>query len=191
MFFFFHLLIGLVLGILIGDLLHDRRWVIPCAIGAVLPDLIDKPLGYLVFSATINYGRIWFHSLLAVGIVLVAGIVLWMFRKNPLGVAAAVGMFSHQLLDFMWLNPVTWYYPFLGPFVKRTATGRIWTLLLRELSNPWEWAMFGAVVLGIYLFLRIDTVKESSRNHTALRVFLLMALVGLVVVSMILPDMSY
>ncbi|MDD1679205.1 MAG: hypothetical protein LUO93_08520 [Methanomicrobiales archaeon] len=45
MFFFFYLLIGFLTGLLIGDLFRDYRWVIPCAVGAVLPDLLDKPPG--------------------------------------------------------------------------------------------------------------------------------------------------
>jgi hypothetical protein len=149
MFFFFHLLIGFLIGLLIGDLLNDRRWVIPCAVGAVLPDLLDKPLGYLVFSSTINYGRIWFHSLLLLDIVLALGIVIWMYRRILWGLAAGLGMLSHQLLDFMWLQPVTWFYPALGPFTERSASGHLWTLLIRELSNPWEWVTLGGGSPGI------------------------------------------
>jgi membrane-bound metal-dependent hydrolase YbcI (DUF457 family) len=139
MFFFLHLLIGFLLSLLVGDLFRDPRWVIPCVIGAGLPDLIDKPLGYMVFSTTINNGRIWFHSLLLLVIVLGMGILAWKFRSTPLGVAAALGIFLHQLLDFMWEQPVSWFYPFLGPFRSNTVSGNLWVLLLREVNHPSEW----------------------------------------------------
>ncbi len=191
MFFFFHLLIGLVLGVLVGDLLHDRRWVIPCAIGAVLPDLIDKPLGYLILGATLNNGRIWFHTLLVLDIVLVLGIIAWAYRRVPLGLAAGLGIFSHQVLDYMWLSPVTWFYPVLGPFPVRPLKGQIWELLMRELSNPWEWVTLAVVALSFFIFLKMDTEREKGKYHTVLRAFLLLALAALVIFSMILPDMGY
>jgi hypothetical protein len=191
MFFFFHLLIGLLIGVLMGDLLQDRRWVIPCALGAVLPDLIDKPLGYLVFGATLDNGRIWFHTLLILGIVLAIGIIFWLYRRIPLGLGIGLGILSHQLLDFMWLMPSTWFYPALGPFPIHSQSGQIWTLLLRELYNPVEWVTFGVVALGFLTFLRMGMGNKKGHYHTILRVFLLLVLVVLVVLSLILPDFGY
>ena len=49
----------------------DLRWVIFLTL---LADIIDKPFGLIVFSETINNGRVWFHSLfvnLALTLVLV------------------------------------------------------------------------------------------------------------------------
>ena len=128
MFFFFHLLIGLLIGLLVSDLLHDRRWVIPCVIGSGLPDLIDKPLGYLVFGDTIGYGRIWSHSLLFMDIVIILGIVAWRYRSTLWGLGAGLGILSHQLLDFMWLEPVSWFYPALGPFTETSKPGHFFVL---------------------------------------------------------------
>jgi len=154
MYFFFHLFTGIILGFLIGDLLHNRRWIIPCAIGAVLPDLIDKPFGFIVFGGVIDNGRIWCHSLLVAAIVLLAGLLIWNMRKTPVLLAAAIGILSHQILDLMWRQPSTWYYPLLGPFGGRLPPGHLFTLLMQEISNPSEWILVALIAIVVVFTLR-------------------------------------
>jgi membrane-bound metal-dependent hydrolase YbcI (DUF457 family) len=154
MYFFFHLFTGIILGFLIGDRLHDRDWVMPCAIGAVLPDLIDKPVGFIIFGGVLDNGRIWCHSLLVAAIVLLAGLLAGKVRKTPLLVAAAIGILSHQILDLMWRQPRTWYYPLLGPFGGRLPPGHLFTLLMQEISNPSERILAALIAIAIVFALR-------------------------------------
>lgn len=149
MFFFFHLLTGLVLGYLLGDLLHDRRWFLPCTVGAVLPDIIDKFIGHILFPTTIGYGRIYAHTLLAALLVLAIGLIFWKLQSDPGVFALGIGMFSHGILDMMWRQTVNWYWPLLGPFQGKLPADYFFTLLARELSNPFEWVI--ALALGIGL----------------------------------------
>ena len=173
MYFFFHLFTGIILGILIGDLLHDRRWVIPCAIGAVLPDLIDKPFGFIVFGGVIDNERIWCHSLLVAAIVLLAGLLIWNVRKTPVLVAAAIGILSHQILDLMWRQPSTWYYPLLGPFGGRLPPGHLFTLLMQEISNPSEWILVALIAIVIVFTLRPGRIAALIHKdpHTVQGIF--------------------
>lgn len=94
-YFFFHLFIGILLGFLISDFFNNRRWLIPCAAGAILPDLIDKPVGYIIFPNTIGPGRICSHALLVALLVLAIGLVIWKVKKNPVVVAVGVGILLH------------------------------------------------------------------------------------------------
>ena len=165
MFFFFHLITGLIIGFLIGDLLHDRRWLLPCAVGAVLPDIIDKPLGHILFSATIGYGRIYAHTLLACVVVAAAGLFVWQYKKNPVVLAVATGIFSHQLLDLMWREPVNWYYPFLGPFRWNLPPDNIVSLVFAELNNPSEVALAMILGIGIVLFWHADRLNAQITHH--------------------------
>ncbi|MFP8954115.1 metal-dependent hydrolase [Natrialbaceae archaeon A-arb3/5] len=69
-------------------------------VGAALPDLLDKPIWY---AGLVDVGRTIGHSLLfAVPLVL----VVWLFartrNRRALGVAFAVGYFSHVLTDIPW-----------------------------------------------------------------------------------------
>ncbi|MDP3563889.1 MAG: metal-dependent hydrolase [Methanoregula sp.] len=162
MFFFFHLVTGMILGFLIGDLLHDRRWVIPCTIGAVLPDLIDKPLGHIIFAGSIGYGRIYGHTLLFFLVLLVIGLIVWKLRKTPIILALSVGVFTHSILDLMWLLRENWFYPFMGPFRGELAADYFLTLFTGELGNPAE--IFLAIVLSLCLILYIVSRRPGNSS---------------------------
>lgn len=163
MYFFFHLFTGIILGLLLGELLKDRRWILPCAIGSVLPDLIDKPVGFILLGGIIDNGRIWCHSLVFAAIVLVAGVLVGKVKKTPVLIAAAIGILSHQILDLMWRQPVTWYYPLLGPFAGTFPPGHLMALLLNELKTPSEW-LLAALILAA-AFLRPARIAALVHRH--------------------------
>lgn len=163
MYFFFHLFTGIVLGFLCSELFHDRRWLIPCSIGAILPDLIDKPLGYLVLSSSIGYGRIFTHTLALALLIVAAGIAYWGFRRDPGLVALGIGILSHQALDLMWRQPVNWYYPFRGPFSGAHTEDFFWVKFLEELNNPFE------VILGVMVLILVLAVLFRSRISPVLK----------------------
>ena len=75
----------------------DLRFVV---LLTLLADIIDKPFGLIIFSETINNGRVWFHSL-AVNLALSAVLLLW--RKPRVYVLA---LWFHQLCDRMWMRPL-------------------------------------------------------------------------------------
>ena len=78
------------------DRTADLRWVI---FFTLLADLIDKPFGLIIFSETINNGRVWFHSL-AVNIAISIVLILW---RKPL--VFVLALWLHQLCDRMWMRP--------------------------------------------------------------------------------------
>jgi len=161
MFFFFHLLTGIILGLLISDLLEDQRWFIPCALGAILPDLIDKPIGYILFPTTIGDGRIYSHSLLAGMLILAIGLAIWKFKKDPGVLAVGAGVLSHQVLDLMWLWPLNWYYPLLGPFKGKVTQDYLFILLFRDINQPFEQILalsLGAILIAILCRNKIPVI---------------------------------
>jgi hypothetical protein len=84
------------------------RWAPLIALGGLLPDLIDKPLGHLILPE--NNGRIFAHTLLFALILFASGL-LWA-KVMPL----AYGVVFHHLLDFVYKEPDPTLWPFLGPF---------------------------------------------------------------------------
>ncbi len=166
MYFFFHLFIGILLGFLISDFFNDRRWLIPCAAGAILPDLIDKPVGYILFPATIGPGRIYSHAFLVALLVLAVGLVIWKVKKNPGVIAVGVGILSHQVLDLMWLQPQNWYYPLLGQFKGQIIQNYFFTKLFEEFNNPSEIILAFILGAGILAFIyRHKIMAFISRNR--------------------------
>jgi LexA-binding, inner membrane-associated putative hydrolase len=167
MYFFFHLAVGIILGLLAADLFDDGRWLVPCAAGAILPDLIDKPLGILLPQVYFGYGRVFFHTLPVLVLVLVAGVILWIYRRSPLLLGLAAGILSHQVLDAMWSEPAGWFFPFLGtPRSWQTSPNRDIVLLLRNnLMNPSEWIIAGLLFTGLLLWLKRDRILAFAREH--------------------------
>lgn len=187
MFFFFHLFTGIILGLLLAELLRDRRWVIPCAIGAVLPDLIDKPLGYLIFPS-IGYGRFIFHNLILAVVLLIAGYIVWKYYASPFLFALDIGIISHQVLDSMWENPKMWIYPILGTEIPHAASPGDFLLYLLEtdLYNPAEWILLVACIIGAVAYIyRKELGMRAARHTTAMKGLFIASQIALIFVCAI------
>lgn len=81
------------------------------AIGSMLPDIIDKPLGFMIFG-TMNHGRIFAHTLLFLLVLAALAISIRDIRLASLG----AGVLIHLSLDLMWNSPVILLWPLLGSF---------------------------------------------------------------------------
>ena len=82
----------------------DYRFILP---GAVLPDLIDKPLGRVIFAREPGNGRIFAHTLLFLLLVTLAGAAVYRLKGQQWGLCLAFGVLMHFILDSLWLSPVT------------------------------------------------------------------------------------
>lgn len=181
---FCHLLIGTMIGLLAYRQL-GKRTVVPVAIlGAILPDLIDKPLGHLLLQSTLDSGRIYAHTLLFLGLVTAAGVMAWRFKRTSIVLVLAAGIGSHLVLDTMWDNPVTLLWPFLGPFEHYHYTEYFESMFVTEVTSPLEW-LFGSSFLLVLTALYRDKlgtwedIEEHVRN-IRLPLFALMMLAGIV-----------
>jgi hypothetical protein len=178
MLFFSHLLAGLTIGILLYWYFRDPILIVASAIGSILPDLIDKPAGILVFGSSIG-GRIYLHGLLFFFVVLVIGIAIWWYFHSFSGIALGLGILSHQLLDMMWKKPVNWYYPLLGPYTPVHYTSSFIKGLMSELTNPSEW-LFGLVVI---LILFQVLLNRGFLRHKRLFTIISLVLTGFLALS--------
>jgi inner membrane protein len=104
----------------------DLRWVI---FFTLLADLVDKPLGLVVFRETINNGRVWFHSL---SVNLLLTLVLVLARKPGV---YSLALWLHQLCDRMWMRPWVALWPFTGAFGFRYLPLENWVY---SVLNPYN-----------------------------------------------------
>jgi inner membrane protein len=79
-------------------------------IGALVPDIIDKPLSFLGFGN----GRSIAHTLIIFLIVLSIALFLYASMKRTWLLAISIGIFTHLILDSMWVAPQTLFWPFQG-----------------------------------------------------------------------------
>lgn len=143
-----HLFTGLVAGLVLYKLTGQRWTVFICGLGAVLPDIIDKPLGHILLQGTLDNGRLFAHGLLFLGLVTVAGLILLRSKRSYLLLALALGILLHQLADTMFLDDVGWFWPFFGPYVPEHFPDYFSRSIIIEISSLYEW-VFGTFSLII------------------------------------------
>jgi hypothetical protein len=150
MFLLGHLGIGLGLAWLLSwksPTRIDYRLVL---FGAILPDLIDKPLGYLTGLES----RLWAHTFLFLFAILALSFVpkLGTLRLVGFGVA------THLLLDEIWNQPAVVLYPAYGPFPMAPFNVDFWFETL--FHDPYVQAgeIVGLVVL--IAFARVHGIRS-------------------------------
>lgn len=85
------------------------------ALGAVLPNLIDKPLGTLIAPDYFGADRLIGHSLaFPTAIMTLALLVTRRGRRRRVIMAVAIGAMLHLLLDGMWMSSATFLWPVFG-----------------------------------------------------------------------------
>lgn len=161
MLFLAHLVIGLIIGFILYELFHARTIIIFCVIGSVLPDIVDKLLGHTIFNASLDNGRIFFHSLGIALLFVIIGLFVWRYYRSFSFLAVGVGVFIHQVTDMMWLQAVTWYYPLLGPYPVESSPDYFERAILAELTSATEWIFFIAILVLALVFYRNKTLHDS------------------------------
>lgn len=116
-------------------------------LGSMLPDIIDKPLGAVLFG-TPAMGRTFAHTLL----FLLLFLALAFYRKDLRMDSLTGGVSAHLLLDFMWQSPRILLWPLLGgfPWAADLSTLDYWQSLLRGLGDP---MVAGPEMLGLAYLL--------------------------------------
>lgn len=161
----------------VGATLFLFRWIFRdpkvdvrfLALGAVLPDLIDLPLGTIVLSRTVSTGEAWAHSLLAPSLVTIAILVATRRgRRRRAWMALAVGMFLHLLLDGMWTNTVVFFWPFFGAIPPGPSPywADVWA---RAAGDPWRWIR-EAVGIAYLAWVWVQSgLSDPSRRRAVAR----------------------
>ena len=148
-------------------------------LGAVLPDIIDKPIGRLFFEETFQNSRLFGHTLL-LSVVLLLGIQLTLRGKTARRwFILPIAMLLHLVLDGMWNQPITFFWPLFGTDFPKMPEANYWLdVLRRPLEHPASAAqeLIGLLLL-FYLgwayhlhqrearreFLRTGTLVEVKR----------------------------
>jgi len=111
--------IGVTLGVFfgLGIFLPRLKTIIDpkyLAIGALLPDLIDKPLGMVIFASTITTGRMIGHTLLFCLLIFLAGLYSYEKRRDIRIISLSIGSLFHLIEDQLWKSPKILFWPLQG-----------------------------------------------------------------------------
>ncbi|AKB76723.1 hypothetical protein MSHOH_0240 [Methanosarcina horonobensis HB-1 = JCM 15518] len=180
MFIFGH--IGITLGIFYflsrlfpgKNIPVDIKWI---AFGALLPDLIDKPLGRIILAEAVGSGRIFAHTLIFAILLGLAAYYNFYQKgwKVPLVIAGA--SFCHLLEDQMWNSPRAFFWPLLGwEFPRDTFSGSFIEYFMRILNNSYNPAYSSVFIseiigLGIILLFAGSYIRSKAKgNHISSQV---------------------
>lgn len=127
----------------------DLRWL---ALGALLPDIVDKPIGSIIWNDVFHNHRVYAHTLV-LPVLALAGIMIVTRRgsaSRKAAIAVVLGWFIHLILDGVWASPEAFLWPFFGFDFPRVAGSEFGTLVENMLGNPLVWV--GEAAGAAYLF---------------------------------------
>ncbi len=136
-------------------------------VGALLPDIIDKPLGHILLREELSSGRTYAHTLLFAILITLGGLFLRYRTGKTWLLVLSLGTFVHLILDEMWSSQ--WHSTILWPlygteFPEAELTGwlgNLWDALLHE-PDVYIPEIIGGVVLVIFLWVLIRNGNITS-----------------------------
>ncbi len=136
------------------------------AIGSLLPDIIDKPVGLFFFGETFSSGRIFSHTLLFFVLLAGTGLYVYMKQGKTWLIPLAFGTFIHLVLDQMWRTPQTLLWPLFGLHFERRGIEHWLTRVIHGLlTDP---AVYVPELVGAAFFISLILVLLRRRELSSL-----------------------
>jgi inner membrane protein len=145
-----------------NPLLDNRIDARVLLIGSMLPDIIDKPLGLIIFPQEIANGRIFCHSLFFLILITIVGLLILCNRGKFWLLTLAFGVSMHLILDQMWMMPRTFLWPLLGvTFDKTNVDHWLSDWINQFLTQPSVYIseILGALIAGSLLVVLLGRKK--------------------------------
>lgn len=139
----------------LGELIDIRILLV----GSLLPDIIDKPLGYFVFREALSNGRIFCHTLLFLVLLTVSGLFLYLRQKKTWLLVLSFGTFTHLVFDQVWQNPQALFWPLYGfAFEKGDASGWIANIISELLADPATYVpeLVGLLIISWFVWVLVQ-----------------------------------
>jgi hypothetical protein len=101
-------------------------------LASLLPDVIDKPIGRILFRSKFHSGRLWGHTLL-LNLALFCVVFFLRGRIKRQFVLVPISSLLHIAEDGVWSTPKVFWWPLFGTVFPRQAAGIHWrTAVIQE-----------------------------------------------------------
>lgn len=105
------------------------------AAGALLPDVVDKLAGRLMFADRYDTGHLWGHTLL-VNVAFFSVLFFMRGRRKRRLVLLPIGSLLHLAEDGMWSNPRVFWWPLFGTSFPPEPIAGPWWQFLNPFREP-------------------------------------------------------
>jgi hypothetical protein len=105
------------------------------AVASLLPDLIDKPVGRIIFKSRYESGRIYAHTLL-LNLALFCVLFFMRGRGKRTFVLVPISSLLHLAEDGVFSTPKLFWWPLFGTGFPRDPQGGVLSFL-NPLNHPW------------------------------------------------------
>lgn len=135
------------------------------AVASLLPDLIDKPIGRLLFRGRFDSGRLYAHALL-VNVALFCLVFFMRGRLKRQFVLVPLSSLLHLAEDGVWSQPKLFWWPLLGTTFPRDPVLGGMFAFLNPLANPGIVVreIVGSAVL-VWLFASHGMLSRTGVRH--------------------------
>ncbi len=139
-------------------------------LGALIPDLIDLPIGTVILVDRYSSSELWGHSLAAASVYMaVVLIATRRGRRRRAWMALGVAWLFHLLLDGMWINEEVFLWPFFG-WELPSGSAPFWRAAWeRAIGDPWRWVLEAIGIAYVsWLWLALG-LNDSERREAVIR----------------------
>lgn len=131
-------------------------------LGAILPDIIDKPIGAYFFRSTFHNSRIFAHTLMFSALLIIVGSLLLYIRRNNSILLLGISSSIHLILDSMWLYSSILFWPYFGlKFPVRPEGNWIQSDIVKLVTDPSCYLpeLVGFIIIAYY-FIKLIKNKQ-------------------------------
>ena len=132
-------------------------------LGSLLPDIMDKPSWLFASSDIFPSGRSYGHTFLFNLLLFICALILLKYKKSWL-LIISLSSYIHLILDQMWHNPVTLWWPLLGAMQRADTTDWLSYITRALFSDP---GTYIPEVIGLTIILLMGyrlIVRKKSLN---------------------------
>ena len=143
-----------IIGLLVPSLKPDIKYRY-VALGSLLPDIIDKPIGRFILADSIANGRIFAHTLIFLLILVMFSLYIYRTKKDKNMLIISGASFFHLIEDQMWKHTDTLFWPLFGwdfPYSPSYGVGFSYLLQMLGKSFTLDFSnLLNADVIGIFI----------------------------------------
>lgn len=145
----------------------DLRFVM---LGALLPNLIDKPIGSVLFNEALGSSRVYGHTLVVPALLLV---LVMLFTKRGTARRKAwlglpIGWLLHVFLDGQWAAPEGFWWPFLGLDFPPMEDSTLWGVIESHFTSVVAVATEVVGLAYLVVLYRRGGLGQPEARHTFL-----------------------